>query len=95
MREANVKGADQYFHCLGMCEAARKSSKEIAETLARLREIADNLNTGITSCLNEQNMLEQAIDSIERDMTVNRQGINCPQDKSCEECCKCYKVRGL
>jgi len=95
MKEANTIGADQYFHCIGMCKAARESSKNIADILARLREIGDNLKAGVTSCLDAQEMLRIAEDSLTRDMPANRTGINCPEDKSCEECCKCYKVNGL
>lgn len=91
MRKANVIGADKYFHCMAFCKASRAHSKDFAMDLAMARELSDNI---INFHTGKNHPLTQIIDSIQ-DMTANLKGINCPADKTCEECCCVYKVKGL
>ena len=92
MKDANTIGADRYFHCIGMCNAARNcGDKDMVEALGRVREIFDNVKNQLCG---DNTALEQAADSF-KDMEANRKGINCPEDQSCECCCQEYKVKGL
>jgi uncharacterized protein RhaS with RHS repeats len=92
MKKANRKGADKYFHCMGMCSAAKKSGNpNLVDSLARFREIFDNLKNRFPGC-RKLSDYEQAADSF-KDMEANRDGFNCTTD--CECCCKKYKVDGL
>lgn len=103
MKNANVQGSDKYFHCISMCNAARKSSEpELVDTLGRMREIADLIKGRFDRPVHRTGPRkghpftneEHAQDSLD-DMVANRQGINCPDQKSCECCCKKYKVNGI
>jgi len=91
MNQANVIGADKYFHCLGMCGAARASDDEWAVWLAAARETRDYIKNLFTQKITCMKQLEDSIEDFEANMT----GINCPPDQSCECCCAKYKVNGL
>ena len=92
MRAANTIGADKYFHCIGMCKATRKSDRALVVFLAKLREVSDLLRKGVENGFKVP--LKNAEDSL-KDMEANMKGIDCPGDKTCEECCCEYKVKGL
>lgn len=92
MKKANTIGADKYFHCIGMCKASRTSDSSIADALGRFREIFDNLKNRFPGC-RKLDDLEQAADSF-KDTEANRTGFNCPENKSCECCCKKSRVSG-
>lgn len=86
-----------------MCNAARKSGDpELVDTLGRMREIADLIKGRFDRPVHHLwsrkghpfTNEEHAQDSLD-DMVANRQGINCPDQKSCECCCKKYKVNGI
>jgi len=103
MKNANVQESDKYFHCISMCNAARKSGDpELVDTLGRMREIADLIKGRFDRPVHRTGPRkghpftneEHAQDSLD-DMVANRQGINCPDQKSCECCCKKYKVNGI
>ncbi len=91
MRTANTIGADKYFHCIGMCKATRKSDRALVVFLAKLREVSDLLRKGVENGFKVP--LKNAEDSL-KDMEANMKGIDCPGDKTCEECCCEYKVKG-
>ena len=98
MRNANVIGADKWFHCVSMCKASRHSLG-ITTLIALLREGSDLAIWKIKDIFgktNESNdtFRKQLLDSLE-DMNANLQGIECSEEKSCEECCCIYKVKGL
>jgi hypothetical protein len=70
----------------------RKSGNPgLVDSLARFREIFDNLKNGFPGC-RKLSDYDQAADSF-KDMEANRDGFNCTTD--CECCCKKYKVAGL
>ena len=92
MRAENTIGADKYFHCIGMCKATRKSDRALVVFLAKLREVSDLLRKGVENGFKVP--LKNAEDSL-KDMEANMKGIDCPSDKTCEECCCEYKVKGL
>ncbi|MCQ2393356.1 MAG: hypothetical protein MJ249_03630 [Kiritimatiellae bacterium] len=98
MRSANVQQSDKWFHCVYMCRASRHSVG-IATLIALLREGADlsvwKLKDvlGMTNVSNDT-FQRQLLDSLD-DMMANIQGIECPRNRTCEDCCGCYKVKGL
>ena len=100
LRDANVIGADKWFHCLYMCRATRNGNlPNFTLLLAASREIFDLIKgrffPGIDSKTKEKlTELQHAIDSLE-DMEANKIGINCPENKTCECCCSQYKVNGI
>jgi RHS repeat-associated protein len=91
MRNANTKGADKYFHCLGFCEAAHASDSGWAVWLSSARETLDL----IKNCVTGKNTLEDQLRDALADIEANRTGIDCPAEQSCESCCCKYKVKGL
>ena len=96
MREANTKNADKWFHCMGMCRAARVSAST-ATIAAFLREAFDLMKKYIEEGGGFSDdiariMAEQLIDSI-GDMNANFSGISCPPSKSCKECCEQYRCQ--
>ncbi len=93
MKEANVKGGDKYFHCIGMCNATRRAGRNFVDFIARSKEIYDLIKTAISKGLGNP-LIEKAKDSLE-DMVANRIGINCSEEKTCEECCCEFKVPGI
>jgi len=91
MLKKNTKGADKYYHCIGFCEAGRAFSPKFALALAVLRELLDNAKNKYSK---KNSAWDQIYDSFQ-DMMANMQGINCPDGKTCEECCCSLKVKGL
>ncbi len=94
---------DKYFHCMGACEAMRASSYSETFDLLALKEAYDLLvavlgfhkpqwlidyldSEGIPASMST---LETFGDSL-GDMVANLQGLHCPSDKTCKECCRCY-----
>ena len=100
LKEANIIGADKWFHCLYMCKATRESkSPNLVLSLGVLREIVDLLKGRFKGAVDSKTgkkleEIEHALDSLE-DMKANRKGIDCPPEKTCECCCNEYKVNGL
>ena len=100
LKEANIIGADKWFHCLYMCKATRESkSPNLVLSLGVLREIVDLLKGRFKGAVDSKigkklEEIEHALDSLE-DMKANRKGIDCPPEKTCECCCNEYKVNGL
>ena len=98
MRRANVRGADKWFHCVSMCEAA-KDSLGVTAFIAVMREVSDlslwivKQGLGVTDKSND-NFTKQLLDSLD-DMAVNEVGMSCPSSQSCEDRCRDYKVKGL
>jgi uncharacterized protein RhaS with RHS repeats len=90
MRDKNVKGADRYYHCLAHCEA-NKASPATARAVGYGREAVD---IGVNFCRRKNTAKEQWKDAKE-DMKANQHGWNCPENKSCEEQCAKYKVKGI
>lgn len=99
MRKANVIGADKYFHCMAMCDAARScGSSEATLNAAALREIFDLLKGRFQRPVHRDGSPftneEHAADSL-ADMEANRTGASCPYNKTCACCCEKYKVNGI
>ena len=100
LRDANVIGADKWFHCLYMCRATRNGNlPNFTLLLGALREIFDLIKgrffPGVDSKTKKKLAeLQHAIDSLE-DMEANKIDINCPENKTCECCCSQYKVNSI
>ena len=100
LRDANVIGADKWFHCLYMCRATRNGNlPNFTLLLGALREIFDLIKgsffPGVDSKTKKKLAeLQHAIDSLE-DMEAYKIDINCPENKTCECCCSQYKVNGI
>ncbi|MCC5846437.1 MAG: hypothetical protein JJU05_19475, partial [Verrucomicrobia bacterium] len=99
MREANTIGADNWFHCMAMCRAARNcGNPEFTDTMGIMRELTDLIKMRFRTPTHPDGTpfthIEQAEDSIE-DMLANRTGIHCPSSETCECCCEQYLPPGL
>jgi len=100
MRDANIIGADKWFHCMAMCKASREHAG-VALGAGIAREGFDLgkravLNAAAHLLRNEVEIMlfEQFLDSLE-DMVANLTGIFCPLNQTCQCCCRPYLVRGL
>nr|WP_321349312.1 RHS repeat-associated core domain-containing protein [uncultured Methanoregula sp.] len=90
MRDANVIGADKWFHCMANCMAYKKGST-ITVVAAFGREIGDNIKNLFGG---PNSVGDQYRDSLS-DMSANRQGWGCPSNGSCQEKCSQYAIPGL
>lgn len=93
MRKANTKGADKWFHCMGMCRAASFNSS-VATLSAFAREFSDIIAwyyKNIAGNTNDSNdtIIKQLLDSLS-DMEANATGISCPASEDCKCCCEKY-----
>ena len=92
MRKANTRGADKWFHCMGMCRAsyfcpsvrAMAILRELFDHAKRLWQERENTNEEILEA-----MIEQFKDSLS-DMEANETGISCPFWRGCKCCCEKY-----
>lgn len=93
MRKANTKGADKWFHCMGMCRASYFCSSVLS--FAVVRELFDN----VKRLWKEKDgpkeeflaeMKSQMRDSM-RDMDANITGISCRFWEGCRCCCEKYR----
>ncbi len=92
MRKANTRGADKWFHCMGMCRAsyfcpsvrAMAILRELVDHAKRLWQERENTNEEILEA-----MIEQFKDSLS-DMEANETGISCPFWRGCKCCCEKY-----
>ena len=95
MREANTIGADKWFHCVAMCEAAR-FSVTTTEFMSALRETTDfykfliEENTDIT-----MSSFVEYLNAIMSDLVANYTGITCRPPKRCKDCCCKFEPNGL
>ena len=100
MRDANIIGADKWFHCLYMCRSARAGNlPQLTLFLARMREVIDFLKGRISPAVDSRtkkkmSAMKHIMDSLD-DMRANKIGINCSKELSCECCCSEYKVNGI
>jgi RHS repeat-associated protein len=89
MKIKNVRGTDQFFHCLGMCRATTAiSDPDIVRNLGKIKELRDYLLNvfGLygDGWLSHREMLKD----IQADLEANELGIQCPSTVSCQEQCK-------
>ena len=93
MREASVKGADRYFHCVANCEAASRGARGTATAYAISygREAIDavkHLLQGIS--------MKESITDIQQDMEANKTGIKFGRaGLRCIDACARYRPNGL
>jgi RHS repeat-associated protein len=97
MKEKNVRGTDQFFHCLAACRAVRAATsrccggRERAQGIVRkalnTKEIRDYLLNVIGLYGDKRLSHDEMMKDIERDKAANELGINAPKDKSCEQSC--------
>lgn len=97
MKDKNVRGADQFFHCLAACRAVQAASSRccggrgraqgIVREALNTKEFRDFLLNLVGEYGEKQLSHEEMMKDIERDKAANEQGIKAPKEKSCEQSC--------
>ena len=85
MRKANTIGADQYFHCMANCQAAKEGpvGKGVAEIISEGRELFDEYIKG------------DPRSACDKDRAANRRGREGDLTKPCKQVCAPLRPRGL
>jgi hypothetical protein len=95
MIEANVHGADKFFHCMANCEATQRGplGERAAELLSDIREFSDgivNRFRGVSPAAIQQDT--------EADQAANRHGRDGVRDnpnRPCDEICGVFRPGGM
>jgi uncharacterized protein RhaS with RHS repeats len=97
MKDKNVRGTDQFFHCLGACRATRaaapyccggkKAAQEMVRGLLNSKEFRDYLLNIFGQYGDKPLSHQEMMEDIERDKAANEQGIKAPKEMSCEKSC--------
>lgn len=91
MRKKNVKGTDQFFHCLAACRATKKSgSPALVRDFMNKKEWRDYGMNIFGLYGDKQLPHSEMIADMERDKQANETGIGCPTDQPCEKRCSPY-----
>jgi hypothetical protein len=97
MKEKDVRGTDQFFHCLAACRATRaaapyccggrKAAEDMVRSLLNTKELRDYLLNVIGLYGDKRLSHDEMMEDIARDKAANEQGIKAPKEKSCEQSC--------
>jgi RHS repeat-associated protein len=97
MRTGNVVGADQYYHCMANCKAARRGigGEHAAIVISLGREIVDfpkNILRRTRALEGGREVrrlsISEALEDAVEDMTANAQGRYAPLNISCDTACR-------
>ena len=97
MIKKNVRGTDQFFHCLGACRAVRaatpyccggrKRAEEMVRGLTNSKEARDYLLNLFGLYGDGRLSHDDMMKDIGKDQAANEQGISAPSEQSCEQSC--------
>lgn len=88
MAEKNVRGTDQFFHCLATCRAQKNTGDEESILfLTNIKEERDYL-LNLTGLYGDGRLSnERMLEDMQADRDANSLGIQCATSTSCEEHC--------
>lgn len=88
MLNKNVRGTDQFFHCLAACRATKKSAApDIVRDKMNQKEWRDYALNLIGQYGEKQLSHDEMIADMNRDKAANEMGIGCPPEIPCEKRC--------
>jgi RHS repeat-associated protein len=90
MKDKDVKGTDQFFHCLGACRALKSGSEagEIRQYL-NSKEYLRDYPLGRVGLYGDgrRRTHQEMLDDIHGDQRANERGLSCPPNIPCEQRC--------
>lgn len=99
MVDANVKGADKFFHCMANCEASSRGSggEAAAKIMSYGREATDTVRNVLPKELTGKGMtFEASLKDSRADMAANRVGFDAGRSgERCLDACRPFRPRGL
>jgi len=89
MKSKNVRGTDQFFHCLGMCRATiATGDPDIVRSLGEYKERRDYIFNTFALYGDKWLSHREMLEDMQIDLEANELGIQCPFTIPCKEQCK-------
>ena len=91
MREKDVPGTDQYFHCLASCRATKATGQSsVVLQFMNSKEYLRDYPLGRAGLYGngDPQSHHDMIRDINVDQAANEQGVQCPPGKTCEQNCR-------
>ena len=92
MKDKDVPGTDQFFHCMGTCRARKNgSTPPMITSYTDMKEASDYARNSLGMYGARQKLPhDEMMEDIARDQAVNDFGMTCPENVSCEQRCNIY-----
>ncbi len=90
MDDLNLKGADQFFHCLGACRAKKASGDpDYVRNRLNAKEYLRDYPLGRMGYYGDRGPLShrEMMDDIAEDQAANERGLSCPANEDCRDRC--------
>jgi len=90
MKNKNVSGSDQFFHCVAACRARKSSGlspEDIKGRLATKEYLWDYPRNLLGLYGGKKRSHSEMIEDISKDLAANALGANCPDQKPCNKQC--------